>query len=126
MLFNSLTYLLFYPIICIIYWSILPQYRNIILLIASYYFYMSWEPIYAILIIITSLFYYNELIGRICLFPKIYRDQRVRKVIYYIKKHSDILIAYHQKLGFSKVGAYLVTYLPETLYLHYRLWKSKK
>ena len=55
MLFNSLTYLLFFPIICILYWSILPKYRNTILLIASYYFYMSWEPAYAILIIITSL-----------------------------------------------------------------------
>lgn len=55
MLFNSLTYLLFFPIICILYWSILPKYRNVILLIASYYFYMSWEPAYAILIIITSL-----------------------------------------------------------------------
>lgn len=55
MLFNSLTYILFFPIICIIYWSILPKFRNIILLIASYYFYMSWEPAYAILIMITSL-----------------------------------------------------------------------
>lgn len=55
MLFNSLTYLLFFPIICILYWSIIPKYRNVILLIASYYFYMSWEPAYAILIIITSL-----------------------------------------------------------------------
>ena len=55
MLFNSLTYLLFFPIICIIYWSIFSKYRNIMLLIASYYFYMSWEPTYAILIIITSL-----------------------------------------------------------------------
>ena len=55
MLFNSLTYILFFPIICIVYWSIIPKYRNVILLIASYYFYMSWEPAYAILIIITSL-----------------------------------------------------------------------
>lgn len=55
MLFNSLTYILFFPIICILYWSIIPKYRNVILLIASYYFYMSWEPAYAILIIITSL-----------------------------------------------------------------------
>lgn len=55
MLFNSLSYILFFPIICIIYWSILPKYRNAILLVASYYFYMSWEPAYAILIIITSL-----------------------------------------------------------------------
>lgn len=55
MLFNSLAYILFFPIICILYWSILPKFRNIILLIASYYFYMSWEPAYAILIMITSL-----------------------------------------------------------------------
>ena len=55
MLFNSLTYIFFFPIICILYWSIPSRYRNIILLIASYYFYMSWEPAYAILIIITSL-----------------------------------------------------------------------
>ena len=55
MLFNSLSYLLFFPIICILYWCISSQYRNTILLIASYYFYMSWEPTYAILIIITSL-----------------------------------------------------------------------
>ncbi len=55
MLFNSLTYLLFFPIICILYWCIPSRNRNVILLIASYYFYMSWEPAYAILIIITSL-----------------------------------------------------------------------
>ena len=55
MLFNSLTYLLFFPIICLLYWSIIPKYRNVILLIASYYFYMSWEPTYAVLIMITSL-----------------------------------------------------------------------
>lgn len=54
MLFNSITYLLFFPIICILYWGISPKYRNMMLLIASYYFYMSWEPSYAILIIITS------------------------------------------------------------------------
>ena len=55
MLFNSLTYLIFFPIICILYWCIPFKYRNAILLIASYYFYMSWEPTYAILIMITSL-----------------------------------------------------------------------
>ena len=55
MLFNSLTYIIFFPIISILYWSIPPKYRNQMLLIASYYFYMSWEPAYAILIIITSL-----------------------------------------------------------------------
>lgn len=55
MLFNSLTYLIFFPTICILYWCLPSKYRNAMLLIASYYFYMSWEPTYAILIIITSL-----------------------------------------------------------------------
>lgn len=72
------------------------------------------------------IFYYNELIGRICLFPQLYQDQRVHKVISYIKKHSNILITYHQKLGFSKTGTNMILYLPCTLYLYYRYWKNWK
>ena len=55
MLFNSISFLLFFPIVSLLYWGIIPKYRNIFLLLASYYFYMSWEPTYAILIIFTSL-----------------------------------------------------------------------
>ena len=55
MLFNSLAFLLFFPIICILYWGIPYRFRNTLLLLASYYFYMSWEPKYAILILFTSL-----------------------------------------------------------------------
>lgn len=70
------------------------------------------------------IFYYNELIGRISRYPHIYHDNRVRKVVSYIKDHSDILHAYHKQLGFSKSGMYLILYLPHTWYLYYRLWKS--
>lgn len=55
MLFNSLSFLLFFPVVCILYWGLPYKLRNVFLLIASYYFYMSWEPLYAILIIFTSL-----------------------------------------------------------------------
>lgn len=72
------------------------------------------------------IFYYNELIGRICLFPQLYQDPRVYKVMSYIKNHSNILIANHQKLGFSKMGGFLVVYLPQTMYLYYRNWKNRK
>lgn len=72
------------------------------------------------------IFYYNELIGRVCSFPQIYHDKRVRNVISYIRNHSDILIANHKKLGFSKAGAYLIIYLPQVMYLHYRHLKNKK
>ena len=55
MLFNSLAFLLFFPIVCTLYWCIPLKFRNLFLLCASYYFYMSWEPSYAVLIIFTSL-----------------------------------------------------------------------
>ena len=70
------------------------------------------------------IFYYNELIGRICKYPQIYRDKRVRKVVSYIRNHAKTLRTYHKQLGFSKYGMYLILYLPLTSYLYYRLWKS--
>ena len=55
MLFNSISFIIFFPIVCILYWCIPFRYKSFMLLFASYYFYMSWELAYAILIIITSL-----------------------------------------------------------------------
>ena len=51
MLFNSLAFLLFFPIVVLLYWILPHRYRNLMLLVASYYFYMNWEPIYALLIL---------------------------------------------------------------------------
>lgn len=50
MLFNSLLFLIFFPTVVLIYFILPPKYRWIFLLIASYYFYMNWQPIYALLI----------------------------------------------------------------------------
>ena len=69
------------------------------------------------------LFYYNELIGRICCFPQLFRDPRVGKVFSYIRNHSDVLLTYHGQLGFSKWGAHAIICLPITMYLYYRKWK---
>lgn len=55
MIFNSLKFLLFFIIITLTYFSIKHKYRWIVLLIGSYYFYMSWKPEYIILIIISTL-----------------------------------------------------------------------
>lgn len=55
MLFNSILFLLFFPIVCISYWGVPERFRNVLLLFASYYFYMSWEPYYTLLILFTSL-----------------------------------------------------------------------
>ncbi len=55
MLFNSLSFLLFFPIVTLLYWVSPHKWRNIILLVASYYFYMNWKPAYAILILLSTI-----------------------------------------------------------------------
>lgn len=64
MLFNSLAFLAFFPIVVIIYYLIPTlKGRNLFLLVASYYFYMNWEPIYALLLFSSTLITYLASIG---------------------------------------------------------------
>lgn len=50
MQFNSFDFMLFFPIVLVVYFVIPVKIRNVWLLAASYYFYMSWSPKYALLI----------------------------------------------------------------------------
>lgn len=58
MLFNSFVFLLFFPIVCCLYWLLPAKHRNVFLLIASYYFYMSWKPAYGLLILFSTVVTY--------------------------------------------------------------------
>ncbi len=55
MLFNSIDFFVFFPIVVMIYFIVPRKLRYIVLLIASYYFYMSWNPKYAALIGFSTL-----------------------------------------------------------------------
>lgn len=58
MLFNSIEFLIFLPTVVSLYF-VLPQRRRWILLLgASYYFYMSWRPEYIVLILASTLLDY--------------------------------------------------------------------
>ena len=50
MLFASIEYLVFLPLVVALYWAAPGRYRNAFLLLASYVFYMSFVPIYGVLI----------------------------------------------------------------------------
>ncbi len=50
MLFNSIDFLIFFPVVVLFYFALPKRVRWIWLLGASYYFYMSWNPRYAVLI----------------------------------------------------------------------------
>jgi D-alanyl-lipoteichoic acid acyltransferase DltB (MBOAT superfamily) len=58
MLFNSLQYLVFFPIVVILYFIFPFRYRWLWLLTCSYYFYMSWEARYAGLLFVSTFVTY--------------------------------------------------------------------
>lgn len=59
MLFNSLEFLVFFPVVTILYF-LMPtlRIRNILLLIASYFFYMQYKPEYGLLMLFSTLINY--------------------------------------------------------------------
>ena len=66
MLFNSIPFLLFLPCVCVLYYCIpasQQRLKNGLLLGASYWFYMSWEPAYALLLLSSTVITYLSAIG---------------------------------------------------------------
>ena len=59
MLFNSLHFLVFFPVVVGLYFGVPPRWRGVLLLLASYYFYMSWRAAYALLLLATTLLDYG-------------------------------------------------------------------
>jgi alginate O-acetyltransferase complex protein AlgI len=55
MLFNSFHFLVFFPIVVGLYYALPQKFRWTLLLIASYYFYMSWKAEYIILIVVSTV-----------------------------------------------------------------------
>lgn len=74
--------------------------------------------------IVHIIMYYNELLGKVALFPYLHSDNRINDILCFIRKHKNILNRHYQLCGFSKMGKFLITYLPNFLYMKYR--QSKK
>ena len=58
MLFNSWQFALFFPIVFALYWGLPHRFRIGLILTASYYFYMSWNVKYVVLILFTTIVSY--------------------------------------------------------------------
>ena len=54
MLFNSLNYLVFFPIVLLFYFVLPKKVRYLWLLAASYYFYACWNAKYALLLLFST------------------------------------------------------------------------
>ena len=58
MLLNSMDFLIFFPVVVLVYFIIPRKIRHIWLLLSSYYFYMCWNPLYGcILLGVTGVTY---------------------------------------------------------------------
>ena len=76
MLFNSLEFILFFPIVATVYFLIPHKFRWAFLLAASYFFYMCWNPSYALLLLTSTAVTYTVSI----MMPKS-KSRRAKKVL---------------------------------------------
>lgn len=58
MLFNSLDFLIFFPIVTLLYFVFPKKVRYLWLLASSYYFYMCWNAKYALLMLFSTFVTY--------------------------------------------------------------------
>ncbi len=60
MLFNSINFAMFFPIVIIVYFILPSKVRHIWLLFASYFFYMNFNSKYVLLLILVTLISYGS------------------------------------------------------------------
>ena len=77
----------------------------------------EWSTVHIIM-------YYNELLGKVALFPEYYSDKRIKQILKFIRKNRHILNKYYSICGFSKIGKMLISHLPSYLYMRYRRIKT--
>ena len=76
----------------------------------------EWSTVHIIM-------YYNELLGKVALFPELYSDKRIISIYKFIKEHKPILNKFYRLCGFSKIGKLFVSRLPCYLYMRYRKFR---
>ena len=103
MLFNSISFLLFFPLVVLINFLLPKKARNIWLLVASYYFYMSWNIKYGLLIIVSTIITYISglLIDRV-------QNQKARKFTVFVCCFSNLGILFFFKYFVERIIIYFL------------------
>ena len=99
MLFNSLHFLLYFPIVVLFYFLVPFRFRWMWLLGASYYFYMSWNPKYALLIMTSTIITYlsGRYLEQASKIEDIARRDRLKKWCVGISFSSNLAILFFYK-----------------------------
>lgn len=99
MLFNSAAYLIFLPIVVLAFWLTPFRYRTLLLLVASYVFYMFWKPIYGLLILGLTAFNYAA---------GLYLEKQVegkRKLALIVSIAANLLVLAYFKYAYFTIDA---------------------
>ena len=108
MLFNSITFAFFLPIVYLLYWFVANKNykkQNILLLVASYFFYSCWDYLFLFLLVFSTLLdYFTGL--------KIYKSQnsKIKKFWLWLSISANIGL-----LGFFKYYNFFATSFSELL-----------
>ena len=105
MLFNSIIFLIFLPLVFLGYWVLKTNYRQGFLLLASYYFYFSYNPWFLLLLIGTSTLDYY-----LARFISQSEDEKRRKVLLALSLISSlgVLCAFKYSVFFyNSIGSIL-------------------
>ena len=105
MLFNSVDFLIFFPITLTLYFLIVPKYRYLLLLAVSYYFYMQWNPKYIVLLFVSTAVTYAG-----GLFLENVKEKGKRKICLISGLMINLII-----LGYFKYGNMVMEYLNRIL-----------
>lgn len=105
MLFNSAHFLVFFPTVVTLYFLIPHKFRWVLLLVASYYFYMAWEATYLALILISTVV--DFLVAQ---FMGVEENKSKRKLLLWISICTNLGI-----LGFFKYYNFFIDNFNELL-----------
>ncbi len=105
MLFNSIEFLIFFPIAVLIYYLLPAKVKYIWLLIASYFFYMQWNPAYVFLLLTSTIVTYT---GALIL-EKV-SDVKKRKLCLFCALAVNLVI-----LGYFKYANFFMLYFNRAL-----------
>lgn len=123
MLFYSFKFSIFFIVIFSIYWSVrVKAIRNILLLSASYYFYISWNSYYALLIVISTIvdyicglniaFSHEGKYKKIWLALSIFINVGILSLLKYFKFFTKSFVVLLNSWGFQVSGFFADIILP--------------
>lgn len=92
MVFNSLSYALFFPLVLLVYWRLQRRAQNVFILLASWFFYALWDPRFLLLMWFTTAV--DFFVGR---YLEDTDDERKRKRAFGLSLAANLVV-----LGFFK------------------------